>query len=128
MKRIFAFLLCFCIFACGCSQSGNTDISEKESINIMEIGDNITVTGVVGYSDKPSDIGQEYCFITTDKKTEYKYKDIYGGTSEWSSNVFYTKGDDTEYLKEYIGKNVTVSGIFDAESHGIPYITSIEVE
>lgn len=128
MKKIFAILFCICTFICGCSQSANTNVSEMESVKVVERGDNLTLTGVVDYSDKPSDIGQEYCFITTDKEIEYTYKDVYDGISKWSSSVFYTKGKDTERLKEYVGKSITVSGVFDAESHGIPYITNIVIK
>ena len=118
MKRLLAVLVGCMILLCSCS----------EKVNVMKEGDSFSVTGVVDYSDEPSDIGQEYCYITTNEKIEYSYEDIYGETSVWSSEIFYTKGDDTDILKEYIGKSITVSGIFDAEVHGIPYITSISVK
>ncbi len=86
-----------------------------------------SVTGIVDYSDEPSDIGQEYCFITGSETIEYYYTDIYDQESKWASNIFYTYGEDTALLKEYVGQEITVSGAFDAESHGIPYITNIMV-
>ena len=126
MKRFISILFCFIIFLCGCSQNNSTDTQPVvEEVKILEKGDSFSLTGTVDYSDSPSDIGQEYCLITVDEKIEYYYIDIYGETSKWSSNVFYTKGEDTAYLKDFVGKSVTISGVFDAESHGIPYITNI---
>jgi len=123
MKKICDLLLCvMCVivFVCGCSQESSSDVMKK--------GDKFSITGVVSYSNEPSDIGQEYCFVTTNDKIAYSYKDIYDEMSDWSSNVFYTRGDDTAVLRPYVGKNITVSGVFDAESHGIPYITKVTVE
>ena len=65
---------------------------------------------------------------TGDEKVEYLYIDIYGEESKWSSNIFYTQGKDTSFLKEYVGQKVAVSGIFAAESHGIPYIKDIIIK
>ena len=133
MKKIFALLICIMVIFCGCSlneksdKKQNTAETETNSVKILEKGEAVSLSGMVGYSNRPSDIGEEYCLITIDKKIEYYYKDIYGETSKWSSNVFYTKGEDTAVLKEYTGKNVTVAGTFEAESHGIPYITNITV-
>ena len=121
MKKLFVLLICLIIAFSGCAKN------EAVSVDEMKIGDTFSVTGMVAYSDEPSDIGQEYCFITGDREIEYYYTDIYGEQSKWKSNVFYTKGEDTPLLKEYVGREVTVSGIFDAESHGIPYITQIEI-
>ncbi len=131
--KIFAALLCALLLLCGCSQgteqnSQSPKASVSQSVTILEKGDFFFITGVVNYSDEPSDIGQEYCFITTGEKVEYNYIDIYGETSKWSSDVFCTKGEDTTLMKDYVGKTVTISGVFDAESHGIPYITNIIIE
>ena len=121
MKRILIAIVCVFVLFSGCA--GNNTKQD-----ILKIGDSFSVTGIVEYSDEPSDIGQEYCFITGNKKIEYYYTDIYGEQSQFASNVFYTKGNDTALLKEYIGREVTLSGLFDAESHGIPYITNITVK
>lgn len=122
MKRMFPILICLGMLVSGCAKNENT-----ASDSTLRIGDELTVTGVVDYSDEPSDIGIEYCFISSDTDIEYYYTDVYDEESKWHSNVFYTIGSDTELLKEYVGQKLTVSGIFDAESHGIPYITNIEI-
>ena len=119
MKRLILALICMIIALSGCTKN--------DAPEFLKIGDKFSVTGVVDYSDEPSDIGLEYCFITGADETEYYYIDIYGEQSKWSSKVFYTKGNDTALLKEYVGKRLTVSGIFDAECHGIPYITNITI-
>ena len=111
------------ILLSGCTQKGNTNSAQ----DVLKIGDTFSVTGIVDYSDEPSDIGQEYCLITGNEKIEYYYIDIYDEQSKWSSDVFYTKGEDTALLKEYVGQKIGVSGVFDAESHGIPYITNITI-
>ncbi len=95
--------------------------------NVLTTGDVFSVTGTVAYFDEPSDIGNEYCSVTGNVKTEYLYTDIYGEESMWSSNTFFTQGDDTTLLKDYTGQQVTVSGVFATESHGIPYITEIVI-
>lgn len=112
------------LFLSGCGQTDDTAENLSEA---LKKGDIFFITGVVGYSDEPSDIGIEYCFITGNEKIEYFYTDIYNEESEYSSNTFYTRDKDTEALKDYIGQKVTVSGSFDAECHGIPYITDITV-
>ncbi len=121
MKKIGLIAICVLIIAflvsCG------TDNSEK----VLKKGDKITITGMVEYSEEPSDIGQKYCSVTGDKNIEYVYTDIYDEESKWSSNVFFTKEKDTDILKKYVGQKVTVSGVLDTESHGIPYITNIEI-
>ncbi len=118
-------VLCIMVLSsCRAVQKKNAEgFSEK-----LKAGDGFTVTGMVDFSDKPSDIGEQYCFVTVEEEIEYFYIDIYGEEAEWSSDTVYTRGDDTEILKQYIGKRVTVSGLFQAESHGIPYITNIEVQ
>lgn len=138
LKTILVVLFCFLMLFSGCSQSENikegkqeiqiANTSEPESVKILEKGDIFSLTGIVDYSNKPSDIGQEYCFIKGENEVEYNYKDIYGEISKWSSDVFYTKGQDTALLKAYVGKSITISGEFDAESHGIPYITNIDIK
>ena len=105
------------LISCGKNQSG-----------VLSAGDTFSVTGIVEYSDEPSDIGKEYCSVTGSDKLEYLFIDIYGEESTWSSDTFFTRGRDTELLKEYVGRKVTVSGFFDSESHGIPYITNITVK
>lgn len=137
MKKLFVVLGCVLLVFTGCLKIENTgteniDLQNKTTLetvseDALKIGDEFLITGTVDYSDKPSDIGQEYCFVTGDKEIEYCYMDIYDKESKWQSNVFYTKGDDTALLKDYVGCEVTISGIFDAECHGIPYITQIEV-
>ena len=122
---IMAFTLIILFFT-SCSIS--YDNKEIDAVNkLLKPGDKFTVTGVVDYSDKPSDIGNNYCSVTGDVKIEYLYMDIYNEESQWSSNVFYTKGNDTILLKKYVGQEITVSGEFDAECHGIQYITNIEI-
>lgn len=121
MKKLLAVLFCGLILLCGCSEA-------EDNYGILNPGESFTVKGVVEYSDEPSDIGNEYCFVTNDKVIKYNYNDIYGEISTWSSDVFYTKGEDTELLKEYVGETVTVSGVFEAESHGVPYITDITIK
>lgn len=121
MKKLLAVLICLTFIFSGCEQKNN------DNPQILEIGDAFTLTGVIDYSDEPSDIGQEYCVVTITDKIEYYYKDIYGKQSKWESNTFFTKGNDTVLLKDYVGAEVTISGTFDAESHGIPYITNIEI-
>ena len=118
MKKLIFALVFIVIALSGCGR--------ENSPEILKIGDEFSVTGIVEYSDQPSDIGQEYCFITGAEKIEYYYIDIYGDLSKWASNVFYTKDGDTYLLKDYVGKKVTVTGTFDAECHGIPYITKIK--
>ncbi len=93
----------------------------------LEVGDSFTISGMVDYSDEPSDIGKEYCFVAGDVEIEYYYTDIYDERSQWKSDIFYTKGADTGILKKYVGQEVTLSGIFDSECHGIPYITNISI-
>lgn len=130
MKKVLFVLICMVIAISGCEANVDKNdgvVTENPTEKIMKIGDGLAVTGMVEYSDEPSDIGQEYCFVTGTEEIKYRYTDIYGEESEWKSNVFFTKGDDTALLKEYAGSVVTVSGIFDAESHGIPYITDITV-
>jgi hypothetical protein len=95
---------------------------------VLKVGDKFTISGMVTYSEEPSDIGQRYCAVAGDVEFEYIYTDIYEEKSKWSSKEFFTKDDeDTDLLKKYEGKEVTVSGVFDAESHGVPYITNIEI-
>ena len=120
MKRMFFVLICITALFSGCT-------TNNANPDILKIGDSFSVTGTVDYSDEPSDIGQEYCFISGNEKFEYYYTDIYGEQSQFASDVFYTKDDDTALLKEYVGQRLTVSGTFEAESHGIPYITDIKV-
>ena len=130
MKKVLFVLFCVVIALSGCGTNvDNNDgvVTENPMEEIMKIGDGLTVTGLVEYSDEPSDIGEVYCFVTGAEKLKYRYIDIYGEESEWESDTFYTKGDDTALLKEYVGSVVTVSGTFDAESHGIPYITKVTV-
>ncbi len=117
MKRVFVFLICIGLIFSGCA---------KKDAH-LKIGDKFKITGVVDYSDSPSDIGEEYCFMSCESEIEYYYIDIYGEESKWKSNTFYTKGADTAFLKEYVGETLTVFGTFDAECHGIPYITDIEI-
>lgn len=96
---------------------------------VLKVGDKFTISGMVTYSEEPSDIGQRYCTVAGDVEFEYIYTDIYEEESKWSSKEFFTKDDeDTDLLKKYEGKEVTVSGVFDAEAHGVPYITNIEIE
>ena len=136
MKKILVVLICMAVILCGCGKTEN--IMENNSLpnenagnsvseQLLEKGQNFLIEGIVGYSDEPSDIGQQYCFVTCDTKISYYYTDIYNEKSSWSSEVFYSKGNDTVLLKEYVGRKVKLSGIFDAESHGIPYITNITV-
>ena len=136
MKKIFAVLIGVAVILCGCWGNGivlendflsNENTNNSVSADMLKKGDSFSLTGVIDYSNEPSDIGQEYCFITSDTKIDYYYTDIYDEQSTWSSNVFYTKGDGTNLLKEYVGREISISGIFDAESHGIPYITNITV-
>lgn len=129
MKRVCITLFCLIIILSGCGQNtdNNVDVNKTDKA-FLKAGDEFYVTGIVQYSDEPSDIGREYCFVTGDKKLDYVYTDIYDEESKWSSEVFYTRSEDTEILKEYIGEKVTVSGTFDAECHGIPYITGVEVK
>lgn len=136
MKKILVVLICMAVILCGCGGNeivlendalSNENTNNTVSADMLKKGDSFSLTGIVDYSNKPSDIGQEYCFITCDTKTDYYYTDIYNEMSSWSSDVFYTKGDDTVLLKEYVGQKISISGIFDAESHGIPYITNITV-
>lgn len=121
MKKILIAIICITLLFSGCVQT-------DETAETLEKGDMFSVTGVVEYSDEPSDIGQEYCFITGQERIEYFYTDIYDEKSKYSSDVFYTRGNDTTFLKEYIGQEVTITGTFDAECHGIPYITDITVQ
>ena len=121
MKKTYAFFICLVLILSGCSQKN------AQSPQILEIGDTFTLTGVVSYSDEPSDIGQEYCSVTINEKKEYYYNDIYDKRSKWSSDIFFTKGNDTVLLKDYVGSEITISGTFDAESHGIPYITNVTI-
>ncbi len=137
MKKVLILLAFMGIFLSGCVKKQDTNTEridlEKESnietvsSNILKKGDEFSLTGIVEYSDEPSDIGLEYCFITISEKLEYYYIDVYEEESKWSSNVFYTKGEDTARLREYVGREVTVSGVFEAECHGIPYITDISI-
>lgn len=130
MKKIFFAMLCIMFFFSGCTGKDSLNpgnIAETSNINTLRNGDFFSVTGVVDFSDDPSDIGQEYCLITGNEKIQYYYTDIYNNESKWASDVFYTKGNDTPLLKEYVGEKVTVSGVFDAECHGIPYITNISI-
>lgn len=121
LKKLSVLLICIIISVSGCTQNKSVSVDE------LRIGDTFSVTGMVSYSNEPSDIGQEYCYVTGDREIEYYYMDIYDKESKWQSNVFYTKGDDTDLLKDYVGCEVEVLGIFDAECHGIPYITQIKV-
>ena len=121
MKKIGFIAICVLIITLLVS-CGN-DISKK----VLKEGDRITVTGIVEYSEKPSDIGQRYCSVTGDVEFEYTYIDIYDKESKWSSNQFFAKGADTDLLKEYEGEKVTVTGVLETESHGILYITDIEI-
>lgn len=100
----------------------------KNQHDVLTAGDVFSVTGKVDYSDEPSDIGEEYCLIAGSEKIEYFYVDIYEETSQWSSDTFFTQGNDTDLLKEYVGQEITVSGVFATEVHGIPYITNITIE
>lgn len=120
MKKLIFALFCIVIALSGCTKNNAPDF--------LNIGDRFSLTGIVDYSDEPSDIGQEYCFITGTEEIEYYYIDIYGEKSKWSSKVFYTKGNDTALLKDYVGQKLTVYGVFDAECHGIPYITNVTIE
>ena len=96
---------------------------------ILTKGNAFSLTGVVEYSDSPSDIGNEYCSVMGDVRFDYNYYDIYGNLSKYSSRIFYTKRQpDTNLLKQYVGETVTVSGYFDSESHGVPYITGITIK
>lgn len=119
MKKLGLIIICILVLTLFISCGSHDKVLKK--------GDVFTITGMVDYSDEPSDIGQNYCSITGALTIEYLYTDIYEEESKWSSNVFYTKGKDTILLKKYIGQQVTVSGVFDAESHGIPYITNIDI-
>lgn len=105
------------LFSCG-----------NRKTDVLTAGDVFSITGIVEYSDEPSDIGNEYCSVTGSVKKEYLYIDIYGQESKWSSDIFFTQGKDTVLLKDYVGQKVTVSGELAAESHGIPYITNITVK
>ena len=127
MKKILFAMLCIVLLFSGCTGKDSLNSGNIADTIILRKGDLFSVTGIVEYSDDPSDIGQEYCLITGNEKTEYFYTDIYGEESKWASDIFYTKGNDTALLKEYVGQKVTVSGVFDAECHGIPYITNITV-
>lgn len=100
----------------------------KKQTDVLSAGDAFSVTGMVEYFDQPSDIGKEYCSIAGSVKIEYLYIDIYGEESQWSSDTFFTQGNDTDLLKEYVGQQVTVSGFFASESHGIPYIKNITIK
>ena len=62
MKKTYAFLICLMLVLSGCSQKN------APSPQNLEIGDTFTLTGVVSYSDEPSDIGQEYCSVTINEK------------------------------------------------------------
>ena len=127
MKKMLLVILCIIFLISGCTDSSfnSENIVETPNTDILRKGDFFSITGVVDYSEDPSDVGQEYCLITGSEKITYYYTDIYDEESKWSSEVFYTQGKDTALLKEYVGKKVTVSGFFDAECHGIPYITNI---
>ncbi len=129
MKKLCIALFCVILLLSGCGQKkdDNVDVNKTDKA-FLKAGDEFSVTGIIQYSDEPSDIGREYCFVTGDKKLDYTYIDIYNEESKWASEVFYTRGEDTEKLKKYVGEKLTVSGIFDAECHGIPYITNVTVE
>ena len=134
MKSMLFVLVCICIFLSGCSVKNDAETkdldtsAESSVIEVLKKGTPFSVKGVVGYSDEPSDIGTEYCYVTGNEKIEYYFTDIYNEQSKWASDVFYTQGDDTEILRSYVGQTVTVSGIFDAECHGVPYITNVTVK
>ncbi len=129
MKKICLILFCVIIFLSGCTQKKDVDIGAgKTDKAFIKAGDEFLVTGTIDYSDEPSDIGREYCFITGDKSLDYTFIDVYNEESKWASNVFYTRGEDTELLKKYVGQKLTVSGVFDAECHGIPYITKVNIK
>lgn len=123
MKKIVSLIsvLSLALFISACNKPTATD-------NILNTGEKFEISGMVGYSDQPSDIGQEYCIIEGDVEFEYNYIDVYNEESELSGSTFYTKKDyDTQLLKEYIGQEVAVSGYFEVECHGIPYITDISI-
>ena len=106
MKKMFFAMLCIMVFFSGCTGKDGLNpgnIAETSNINILRNGDFFLVTGDVDFSDDPSDIGQEYCLITGNEKIQYYYTDIYNKESKWASDVF------------------------NAECHGIPYITNISI-
>jgi len=122
MKRITAIVLSVLFIACvaGC---------REEKHDILGEGDLFEISGTVEFCDEPSDIGTEFCLIQGNTEIEYCYKDIYGEESLWKSDTFYTrKKEDTEYLRKFTGKKVTVSGTFKSEVHGVPYITDISIK
>lgn len=122
MKKFGFIALCVIMIALfvACGNDNNGKVLKK--------GDEFTVSGIVAYSEEPSDIGQRYCIVTGDVEFEYIYTDIFGEESKWASKEFFTNEDgDTNLLKKYEGEKVTVTGLFDSEGHGIPYITNIEV-
>ena len=122
MKKIGFIALCVIMItlfvSCGNDNSGK----------VLKNGDKFTVTGIVAYSEEPSDIGQRYCSVAGNVEFEYVYTDIYGEESKWTSKEFFTNNDeDTDLLKKYEGENVTITGLFDSEGHGVPYITNVEI-
>ncbi len=132
MKRLcliaVVLLMATALISCGSVETVETEANTDIISNDLKIGDAFTITGEVGYSEQPSDIGETYCYITTEREINYYYTDIYGEESNWKTVVFFTKENDTDILKEYIGQTVTVSGTFDSEVHGIPYITNVDVK
>ena len=122
MKKLISIMIVLSLMAVTLVSCGN------KQPEVLKAGDDFSVTGMVEYFDEPSDIGNEYCSVTGNVKIKYEYVDIYGEKSSWSSETFFTQGDDTVLLKDYVGKKVTVSGVFAAECHGIPYITNIEIK
>ena len=138
MKKTVAFVvvlvLIFALASCGHKEIAE-DTKEPVEITpatgevvVMSEGDPLTLTGVVDYSDEPSDIGREYCIVAGEEEHEYYFDAIDNEKSKWSSATFYTRDkDDTELLRAYVGKKVTVSGIFATECHGVPYITKVTV-
>ena len=122
MKKIGFIALCVIMItlfvSCGNDSKGK----------VLKKGEEFTISGIVAYSEEPSDIGQRYCSVAGNVEFEYVYTDIYGEESKWTSKEFFTNNDeDTDLLKKYEGETITVTGLFDSEGHGVPYITNVEI-
>ncbi len=111
--------------------SGYQGIPEPDSqpelpTDALRIGQEITVSGAVQYSNEPSDIGEEYCFFDVPSYS-YIYEGIDYEQCANETDVIFTRGKATELLKDYIGQSVEIKGVFGSEMHGIPYIDNITV-